>query len=131
MRQPRRHVAAALAALVLSAGGCGYDGPMMTVQELEAALGDSSRAITVLDVRHPSQFKQGHIAGARNCPLAELKHRAKDISAITGEVAVICNCGRNALAAAKQLKQAGISVIFVEGGYKKWTAAGYPLAKGD
>jgi rhodanese-related sulfurtransferase len=46
-------------------------------------------------------------------------------------VAVICTCGRKALAAAKQLEAQGIEVIFVEGGYKKWEAAGYPLARSN
>jgi rhodanese-related sulfurtransferase len=116
-------------AMLASVSGCGYDGPIMSVEELAAALDDPHRRPTVIDVRPRSQFAKGHIRGARNYPLAGLKGKVADISSIKGDVAVICNCGKNALAAAKQLRESGITVTLVEGGYKKWSAAGYPLAK--
>jgi rhodanese-related sulfurtransferase len=119
-----------MAALLISPAGCGYNGPKITVQELNRALDDSSRNITVIDVRPAIQFKKGHIAEAVNYPLEELEKYKEAIRAVKGDVAVICTCGKKALAAAKRLAKDGVSVILVEGGYKKWEGAGYPLDKG-
>ena len=129
MRRRIPHLAPVLIALVAIAVGCGYDGPMMSVEELAAGLEDPQREIVVVDVRPESQFQKGHVPSARNLPLASLQNSTQELAAIKGEIAVICNCGRNALAAAKQLRESGITVIFVEGGYQKWSAAGYPLEK--
>jgi rhodanese-related sulfurtransferase len=120
-------LAGALFSLVAAA--CGYDGPMLSVQELKSGLDDPSRKINVVDVRPPSQYAKGHVPGAINLPLEQLDEKAGTITALDGEVAVICNCGKGALAAAKKLRDSGISVTLVEGGYKKWTAAGYQLSK--
>jgi rhodanese-related sulfurtransferase len=117
-------------AAVASAPGCGYDGPMLTVEELKARLDDPSRAITVIDVRPASDFSKGHVNGAINIPLTQLQRKTDAINALDGEIAVICNCGKGALAAAKQLQSNGIPAALVEGGYKKWKAAGYPLTRG-
>jgi len=129
MTTPCRRLLVSLLAVITVAGGCGYDGPMMTVEELAAAIEDPEKEIAVFDVRPRSQYGKGHVRGARNLPLAELKNKTAELKAIDGEIAVICNCGRNALAAAKQLADSGVSVILVEGGYKKWSAAGFPLDK--
>ena len=128
---PAIRTAALLVALPLLAttAGCGYDGPMLTVHELKAGLDDTSRTIHVLDVRPPSQYAKGHVPGAINLPLEKLGEKTEDITALEGEIAVICNCGKGALAAAKQLQGRGIPAALVKGGYKEWTAARYPIKK--
>ncbi len=109
--------------------GCGYDGPEITVQELNATLGDSERETTVIDVRPKNQFEKGHVPGARNYPLEVLPQESERIASLKGDVAIICTCGRRSLAAVKQLATKGIKSILVEGGMKKWEAAGYPVTK--
>jgi rhodanese-related sulfurtransferase len=131
MARPQEYAATLLALAVLAGAGCGYDGPMLTVQELKAALDDPERAIVVIDVRPASQYAKGHVPGSRNRPLTEIERWSGGLSAVRDEVAVICNCGRSALAAAKQLKQQGTAVILVKGGYQEWIAAGYPREQGD
>lgn len=121
---------AAALALLVAVVGCGYDGPMITVQELKSGLDDPAREITVIDVRSAAEFAKGHVPGAINYPLQSLQKESDTIAALDGEAAVICNCGKGALAAAKQLRTSGVTVILVEGGYREWKAAGYPLAIG-
>ena len=119
---------AVLSAIITSAG-CGYDGPMLTIHELKAGLDDPSRKIHIVDVRPKSEFSKGHLDGAINIPLPELEHETGTFAALDGEIAVICNCGKGALAAARQLQERGIPAALVKGGYKEWTAAGYPVIK--
>jgi phage shock protein E len=117
-----------LAALALALG-CGYDGPRVTVQELKGRLDRPDPRITIVDVRPRALYTKGHVAGAVNCPLEQLAACRPEIAALDGDVAVICNCGRGALAAIKQLAAHGVSAILVEGGYKQWRAAGFALVK--
>lgn len=122
-----------LAALgsVVTVVSCGYDGPMIIVQELKARLDDPKQKLTVVDVRPTADFAKGHVPEAINIPLPSLAGQTTAIAAMEGELAVICTCGRSALAAVKQLQSSGIPAILVEGGYKKWNAAGFPLARSN
>jgi rhodanese-related sulfurtransferase len=127
-----RLLAGSALAVVLAtiAGACGYDGPRMTVAQLEERLGSPSPGITVVDVRPRAAFLEGHVPGALSCPLEQLAACRSEIAQLGGEVAVICNCGKGALSAAKQLAEHGQTAILVEGGYQAWRAAGYPLVGG-
>ena len=109
--------------------GCGFDGPVMSVTELKSVLADPNREVTVIDVRPTAQFKKGHVPGAKNYPLEEIDLTWNSISSIKGEIAIICTCGKRSLAAIKKLSVKGINTALVEGGMKKWEAAGYPIEK--
>ncbi|MFO8072733.1 MAG: rhodanese-like domain-containing protein [Polyangia bacterium] len=118
-------------AIALLFAGCGYDGPQMTVEQLEAALNDPSREITVIDVRSMELFRKGHVPGSINVPRGRIKVAEPELRDLEGEVAVICTCGRNSLAVCKQLAEDGLkNVILVTGGIQKWREAGYPLETG-
>ena len=84
----------ALVVVFLVSVGCGYDGPKMTVQELKAAVDDSKREITVVDVRPQIQFDKGHVSGALNHPLEGFEKSFETIASTKGEVAIICTCGK-------------------------------------
>ena len=117
-------------ALTTLAFACGYDGPRIKVDQLAARLGRDEPDITVVDVRPRSEFTKGHLAGALSCPLEQLAACRPELAQLEGDLAVICNCGRGALAAAKQLAEHGQTAILVEGGYQAWRTAGYPLVEG-
>ena len=116
--------------ILLTMGGCGYGGARLTVQELKDVVDSADREIVVIDVRPRSQFEKGHVPGAINFPLEEIEKKKESIVSMKGEVAIICTCGKRSLAAVKQLADSGITTTFVEGGMKKWEAAGYGKIKG-
>lgn len=69
----------------------------------------------VLDVREPSEFRSGHIIGAKNVPVGKIGTYQTD-----KPVYVICQSGMRSKRAAKQLQAKGINVTNVSGGMSSW-----------
>lgn len=93
------------------------------------ALNDASAggAPFVLDVRTPGEFQGGHIPGATNIPIDQLRNRVGELSgAKSGEVWVICEAGSRSLAASKLLSKEGFQVVDVEDGMRGWRGHGFP-----
>lgn len=81
-----------------------------------------SKGIDLIDVREPSEWKIGHIAGARLVPLGQL---GDEISRMDSqrEIIVYCKSGGRSLHAAKQLVAAGLNnVSNLTGGIIAWRA---------
>lgn len=99
--------------------------PTVTVAELETAV---SGGASLLDVRTPAEFAEGHIASAINLPLDSVAARAGEVPA-GRPVYVICRSGKRSAEASALLKQAGKDVRNVGGGMNEWIAAGFPVAR--
>lgn len=88
--------------------------------------------VTVLDVRPGSEYRAGHIAGARSLPLAELPTR---IAELPEGLPVVAYCRGPycafAPAAVRALRRRGISAVRLEDGFPEWRRAGLPIAVGD
>ena len=84
--------------------------------------------VTVLDVRPPEEYAQGHIRGAVNVPVAELKKRLHQIPA-GQEVVAYCRGPYCLLAydAVQVLRKKGIKARRLEAGYPEWKSAGLPV----
>lgn len=84
--------------------------------------------VTVLDVRPPEEYAQGHIRGAINVPVIELKKRLHQIPA-GQEVVAYCRGPYCLLAyeAVQLLRQKGIKARRLEEGYPEWKSAGLPV----
>lgn len=84
--------------------------------------------VTVLDVRPPEEYAQGHIRGAINVPVTELKKRLHQIPA-GQEVVAYCRGPYCLLAyeAVQLLRQKGIKARRLEEGYPEWKSAGLPV----
>jgi phage shock protein E len=85
--------------------------------------------ITIVDVRTPEEFAQGHIAGAINIPV-EYPDYMQRISELdpTGTYAVYCRSGNRSQPAVAGMVEAGITGIYeLESGTIGWTQAGQPL----
>ena len=84
--------------------------------------------VTVLDVRPPEEYAQGHIRGAINVPVAELKKRLHQIPA-GQEVVAYCRGPYCLLAydAVQVLRKKGIKARRLEAGYPEWKSAGLPV----
>ncbi len=77
-----------------------------------------------LDVRTPLEFGLGHIEGALNIPLAELRQRAGELDR-NRKTVICCNQGKTAYFALTVLRNLGFNNAFnLSGGYKlyKFTA---------
>lgn len=74
---------------------------------------------TVLDVRRPGEFEQGHVDGATNIPLAELEERISELDP-DGRYLIHCAGGYRSMVAASILARHGFEQITnVHGGFSK------------
>jgi NADPH-dependent 2,4-dienoyl-CoA reductase/sulfur reductase-like enzyme/rhodanese-related sulfurtransferase len=78
-----------------------------------------SNGALLLDVREPDEFESGHIPGARNIPLPELRGRLNELPA-NHEIRLYCGVGQRAYYASRLLKQRGFRVRNLSGGYKTY-----------
>ena len=84
--------------------------------------------ITVLDVRPEEEFELGHLPGARNIPLSQLKRQLAKLDR-TCDIVAYCRGPYCVLAfeAVALLRERGFKVHRLEGGYPEWRAAGLPV----
>ncbi|MGD0944292.1 MAG: MBL fold metallo-hydrolase [Acidimicrobiales bacterium] len=94
----------------------------------EWAEGGESSRLQVLDVRHPHEWRAGHLLGARHIPLQELAHRRSEVPA-TGQIWVHCGAGFRSAAAASLLSGWGASPVLIDDAWEHAAAAGLPIAK--
>jgi hydroxyacylglutathione hydrolase len=103
--------------------------PQLTVHELRDHLED--KGMSLLDVRQPAEWSDGHINGAKFITGAEVPTRSDEIEK-DQPLAVICGSGYRSSAVASLLVARGWSdVVNVIGGMAAWKRAGYPVQEGD
>jgi rhodanese-related sulfurtransferase len=114
---------------VLVALGLVSCAPKQGYSEITVAdLKNADQNITVLDVRTPAEFAEGHVPGAVLIPLQELEARIKEVP--DGAINVICRSGnRSKTASDILLKNGRTDVRNVLGGTLAWASAGYPLER--
>ena len=79
------------------------------------------RKAQLIDVREPNEFEGGHILGARNIPMSQLKMRMKEIRPDM-PVFLYCQSGMRSARAAQFLHRRGYrDLTQLQGGFKKWT----------
>ena len=86
--------------------------------------------VTVLDVRPPEEYAAGHIRGAINVPVAELKKRLNEIPRGL-EVVAYCRGPYCLMAfdAVAQLRNRGRKARRLEDGFPEWKSAGLPVER--
>jgi rhodanese-related sulfurtransferase len=79
------------------------------------------RKAQLIDVREPNEFEGGHILGARNIPLSQLKNRLREIRP-DKPVYLYCQSGMRSSRAATMLHRKGYKELsHLQGGFKKWS----------
>ncbi len=104
----------------------------MTVPEIDIAEAAARHAAgaTVIDVREPHEYVEGHVPGARLIPLGEIAERAGEVPS-DSEILMICRSGARSLKAGEILRSYGLQVINVSGGTLAWIDAGHRVVQGE
>ncbi len=94
----------------------------------------SGQPAELIDVRTPVEFREVHVAFARNVPLDQLDAAriAAGRNGSSQPLYVICRSGSRGKQACEKLQAAGCAnVVNVEGGTKAWDEAGLPVVRGQ
>lgn len=88
---------------------------------------DSGEGITIVDVREPAEYEEGHLPGAMLVPRGLLEYRAAtDLPDKDRRIITHCALGgRGALAASTLTEMGYTNVANMEGGMKGWREKGY------
>jgi NADPH-dependent 2,4-dienoyl-CoA reductase/sulfur reductase-like enzyme/rhodanese-related sulfurtransferase len=101
----------------VAAGLLRGDHPQVDVEKVLAAR-PSARPL-LLDVRTPDEFQSGHLPGARNIPVDELRQRVRELPR-DRDIAAYCQVGQRGYLATRILLQSGFRVSNIAGGYKTY-----------
>ena len=104
----------------------------MSIPEVDIATFAERHAsgVTVIDVREPDEYVEGHVPGAVLIPLGEVPERVAEVP--EGEtVYMVCKVGGRSMRAAEVLAAEGRDVVNVAGGTMAWIEAGHPTVTGD
>ncbi len=80
------------------------------------------RKAQLIDVREPREYEGGHILGARNIPMSQMRQRMNEIRT-DQPVYLYCQSGARSRQAAQFLKKKrGVENLYhLQGGFKKWS----------
>ncbi|MEY8347755.1 rhodanese-like domain-containing protein [Bacillus cereus] len=79
------------------------------------------RKAQLIDIREADEFNAGHILGARNIPLSQIRMRYKELRQ-DQPVYLYCQSGFRTGRAAQYLKKQGYKDFYqLQGGFKSWT----------
>ena len=79
----------------------------------------TSRGFELIDVRSAGEFARGHIPGATNISVDEIRERTSEIT--SKNLLVNCQVGQRGHTAALLLKELGFNAVNLDGGYLTWS----------
>jgi rhodanese-related sulfurtransferase/DNA-binding transcriptional ArsR family regulator len=87
-------------------------------------------SVKVIDTRPPEEFTAGHLPGAINVPLRELKRRLRELPR-DQEIVAYCRGPYCVLSyeAVAELRKRGFNAFRLKDGYPEWKAAGLPVER--
>ncbi|MGB0176405.1 MAG: rhodanese-like domain-containing protein [Owenweeksia sp.] len=63
---------------------------------------------TIVDVRTPAEFQEGHVAGSLNIPVQEINDRLDEVKSLKEPLILCCASGNRSGMAAQMLSQKGV-----------------------
>lgn len=115
---PKRAVAWALLAVAMTVSACSSGASAAAAVDGREAHALVAAGATLVDVRTPAEWRDGHIDGAVLIPVQELEQRLQEI-ARDRPVVVYCASGNRSARAAATLSAAGYDVHDL-GGMSRW-----------
>lgn len=95
----------------------------LTVKQLH----EQRDGLTVLDVREPNEWNEGHIEGALHMPFYAVEQRFVELDP-SAPLAVICGSGQRSTVASAVLQRHGFQrLLNVVGGMEAWERAGFDV----
>jgi rhodanese-related sulfurtransferase len=87
---------------------------------------ETQTAPTIIDVRTPSEFAQGHVPGALNIPFEKIGGRLDEVPGSRNDTVIVyCGHGPRAWMAGAAMRRQGFrNVKYLAGHFSKWRAAG-------
>lgn len=95
--------------------------------DLKSMIAKGDETLTVVDVRDPEEFQEGHIAGAINIPVAVFASQSEVLDK-KKLIIVYCNSGGRSYNAYRKLMKLGYKNI-KQAIFADWQEAGLPVAK--
>ena len=100
------------------------------VHEVKQRL-DAGEKFHLVDVREESEWARGHLPGAIHLGKGIIERDIEEvIPSTSAPIVLYCGGGfRSALAADNLRKMGYVAVLSMDGGWRAWTEAGYPVTK--
>lgn len=91
---------------------------------------DAGERFRLVDVREDGEWEKGHLPGAEHLGKGVLERDVEKAIPDTGtEIVLYCGGGYRSALAADQLQKMGYTQVrSMEGGFRGWTEAGYPVS---
>lgn len=83
----------------------------------------SQEGKTLIDVREPYEFAEGHVEGSINIPLAQVQHKIDEFAAMSKPLIMMCRSGARSGMATAILSARGVSEVYNGGGWEEVEAA--------
>ena len=136
VRSPIKRFAALALLVVLLAGVAVAKGKpesslLIDVDDLVRIVSEGD--VVILDIRDEHSYVDGHIPGAILLPFPAVDSAARGLQGLDASIITYCSCPaeESSLAAALQLRGAGIENVFVlVGGYPEWVKQQRPVIQG-
>lgn len=116
-----------ICALLIGTVACAEALPEIDVTSAAAQI--QEKQIRVLDVREPSEFATGVIAGAMLMPLGQVEKRLAELDAFKNQpMYVVCGSGARSAQAVNFLSKNGFTKLTnIKGGMNAWRKAKLPV----
>ena len=82
---------------------------------------ENDKAIHLIDVRTPEEYRSGHIPGSRNIPLDRINEIDKAVPDRDAKLFVHCLSGARSASACAYLVRMGYTNVFNIGGIAQWS----------
>ena len=101
----------------------------VTAQQFNSEIKGDNK--TILDVRTPEEYADGHIDNAININVLspDFPERASKSISKKDTVYVYCRSGKRSLDAAQKLSRLGYKVVNLKDGIMGWQESGFPVTK--
>jgi rhodanese-related sulfurtransferase len=104
-----------------------------SIQTVKARMDQKDKTLLLVDVREESEWRAGHLPGAIHLSRGILERDVEaELPDPNAEMVLYCGGGyRSALAADNLQKMGYTRVLSMDGGFRGWTEAGYPVKQGN